>query len=149
MKTFADKAYKHTYLDASYTEQKINEMLEELGISQMRITRGASNYVVEFIVKMYEGESSRKVRINVPLEEIGEKRGKRERDAMFRILYYNLKNRFVSVANGLREFEEEFLSDLVVMVDGQEQRVGDIIAPRYKEMLRDNKLPVFHITSGK
>ena len=149
MKTFADKAYKHTYIDASTTELKINGMLEELGISQMRVTRAASNYVVEFIVKMYEGEASRKVRINVPLQEIGEKRGKQERDAMFRILYYNLKNRFVSVANGLREFEEEFLSDLVVMVDGQEQRVGDIIAPKYKKMLRDNKTPVFHITSGK
>lgn len=149
MKTFAEKAYKHTKLDASYTQERINQMLEELGISQIRITRNGRDYTVEFIVNLYKGESPRKVRINVPVGDVPEKNKEQQKNALFRVLFYNMKNRFVSVQNGLREFEEEFLSDLVVVVDGEEKRVGDIIAPRYKEMLKANQAPVFHITSGK
>lgn len=146
-KTFAEKAYKQTQLDASYTQERINTMLEELGISQVRITRLGSNYMVEFVVNMYKNEAPRKVRINVPIDgDYGD--NERQKNSIFRVLYYNLKNRFVSVQNGLKEFEEEFLADLVVMVDGEEKRVGDIIAPRYKEMLKANQAPVFHITSG-
>jgi len=116
------------------------------------MTRDGLNYVFEFIVNMYKDQTPRKVRINVPLEDVSaktEKGREQEKNALMRILYYSLKNRFVTVTNGLKEFEQEFLDDLVIMVDGKEQRVGDVIAPAYKQMLSENRTPVFHITSGK
>lgn len=140
-KTFAEKAYKHTALDASYTEKKINEMLEQLGISQMRMTRDGDDYVFEFIVNLYAGQPGRKVRINLPIGDIAAKteRGReREKNAMFRVLYYNLKNRFVTVTNGLKEFDSEFLADLVVVHNGKEMRVADIILPEIKKQFADS-----------
>lgn len=138
-KTFAQKAYKHTHLDASYTEGKINEMLEELGISQMRWTRNGEDYVVEFIATLYPDQPGRKVRINVPLGDIQAKTetGKeQEKNAMFRILFYNLKNRFVTVTNGLKVFEDEFGMDLVVSVNGRERRLGDILLPEIQSQIK-------------
>lgn len=139
-KTFAEKAYKQTHIDASATEAKIADMLLELGISQMRSTRDGDDYVFEFIVKMYEGQAPRKVRINVPILS-GEAKTKRgmemQKNAMFRVLYYNLKNRFVTVTNGLKEFEDEFAMDLVVKVNGGEYRLGDILVPSIKKQLAD------------
>lgn len=147
-KTFAEKAYTTTQVDYSKTQVKIIDMLHELGIMNTRITQSGDDYVVEFLVALRENEGARKVRINVPVEYqdwMTSKRRERERDKIFRVLFYNLKNRFVSVTNHLREFEEEFLNDLVIMNNGQEMRIGDLIAPKYKEMLKDNKVAVMHL----
>ena len=147
-KTFAEKAYSTTQVDYSKTQSRIIDMLHELGIMNTRITQSGDDYVVEFLVALRENEGARKVRINVPVEYqdwMTSKRRERERDKIFRVLFYNLKNRFVSVTNHLREFEEEFLNDLVIMNNGKEMRIGDLIAPKYKEMLKDNKVAVMHL----
>lgn len=137
--TFAEKAYKHTKLDADYTERKIKKMLEELGISQMRTTKNGEDYVFEFIVHLFEGQPPRKVRINLPTGKALKKDAKhldQEKNAMFRVLYYNLKNRFVTVTNGLKEFEDEFAMDLVVKVNGGEYRLGDILIPEIQNQIK-------------
>lgn len=134
-KTFAEKAYKLTKVDAEYTQAKIEEMLEDLGITSMRMTKVGGDYVVEFLVNLYHGQTPRKVRINVPIDYSDDLSGKRAKDAIFRVLFYNLKNRFVTVTNGLKEFEEEFAMDLVVNINGVEQRIGDIVLPAVKEQL--------------
>lgn len=147
-KTFAEKAYQTTMVEYSKTQEKIIDMLHELGIMNTRITQSGNDYVVEFLVALQKGESQRKVRINVPVyyeSWMSQKRKNKERDKVFRVLLYNLKNRFVSVSNRLREFEEEFLSDLIIVNNGKEMRVGDLIAPRYKEMLKNGKVAVLHI----
>lgn len=147
-RTFAEKAYSTTQVDYSQTQVRIIDMLHELGIMNTRITQSGNDYVVEFLVALRENEGARKVRINVPVnyeDWMTPKRRERERDKTFRVLFYNLKNRFVSVTNHLREFEEEFLSDLVIMNNGKEMRVGDLIAPKYKEMLKDGKVAVMHL----
>lgn len=147
-KTFAEKAYTTTQVDYSQTQVRIIDMLHELGIMNTRITQSGDDYVVEFLVAMRKDENPRKVRINVPVsyeEWMTPKRRIRERNKTFRVLFYNLKNRFVSVTNHLREFEEEFLSDLVIMNNGKEMRVGDLIAPRYKDLLKTDKVAVLHL----
>lgn len=147
-RTFAEKAYSTTQVEYSQTQARIIDMLHSLGIMNTRITQSGDDYVVEFLVAMRPDENPRKVRINVPVnyeEWMKPKRRLRERDKTFRVLFYNLKNRFVSVSNHLREFEEEFLSDLVIMNKGVEMRVGDLIAPRYKEMLKTGKVAVMHL----
>jgi hypothetical protein len=147
-KTFAEKAYKTTKLDYSYSQGKIQDMLGELGIENVRFTQIGSDYSVEFLVKLQPNEHPRKVKIDVPINsELGEsiRRQNKKRDAIFRVLYYHLKNRFVVVSNGLREFEEEFLSDLVMVVNGKEQRLGDMLVPKYKAQLKNKPLAVISI----
>jgi len=135
-KTFAEKAYKLTKVDAEYTQTKIEEMLEQLGITSMSTSRIGGDYVVEFLVNLYHGQAPRKVRINVPIDDGDDELSrKRLKDAIFRVLFYNLKNRFVTVTNGLKEFEEEFAMDMVVNINGHEQRLGDILVPAVKAQL--------------
>lgn len=147
---FAEKAYKTTKLDASYTQGKITEMLQEIGITNIRVTQQGTDYTFEFLAKLQRGDAPRKVRINIPLvPELGEKERKlqRRKDAMFRILYYHLKDKFVAVSNGVKEFEEEFLADLVVVANGKEVRLGDMIVPQYKKQLKDSKIAILSIKS--
>jgi len=149
-KSFAEKAYKTTRLDYGYTQTKIQEMLGEIGINNVRITKLENEYKVEFIVKLFRDQAPRKVMINIPLDEVekesSKKRSKRV-DALFRVLYYHLKNRFVAIQNGLREFDEEFASDIVVIVNGKEQRLGDIIVPEIKRQLKASEKVVLKLTN--
>lgn len=138
-RTFAEKAYQTTLIEAGDTQVKIQNMLEELGISHLRFTQDGPDYRVEFIVKLRTNEAPRKVQINVPLRSnLGESLRKKQqhKNAMFRVLFYHLKSRFVVITNGLREFEEEFLSDIVVTINGKEQRLGDVLAPEIKKQLK-------------
>lgn len=149
-KSFAEKAYQSTKLDFGYTQSKIQNMLNEVGITNVRITQIGDEYTVEFIVRLRHSEAPRKVRINVPyITESGDslKKKANKKNALFRVLFYHLKNRFVAVSNGLREFDEEFAQDIVVTVNGKEQRLGDILVPEIKRQLRTNDKVVLKITN--
>ena len=151
-KTFAERAYKNTHVDADYTQIQITKMLEQLGITNIRITREGTDYSIEFIVRMRHDENPRKIRMTVPFNtELGEDEMSEEqrKNAIFRVLYWQLKSKFVSVQNNLKELEEEFLADLVISHNGREVRLGDIITPRYKEQLKHEKIAVFSIKSGE
>jgi hypothetical protein len=145
MKTFAEKAYQHTQIESSKSQEKIELMLEELGIRDVRFTKIGGNYIVEFLVNLHEGEKARKVRINIPVEDTWKKGKEGNKDQLFRVLFYNLKNRFVSIVSGLKEFEDEFLSDLVIIHEGKEVRIGDVLAPQYKALIKNSSVPVMHI----
>ena len=147
-KTFAEKAYKHTAVDFHTTQGKIVDMLAEINIHDVRITQHGEDYSIEFLVKMQQLESPRKVRMNVPFfSELGEgiRKSQQRKNTIFRVLYHHLKDKFVAVSNGLKEFEEEFLADLVIISNGKEQRLGDVIVPRYKKQLKDQKVAVISI----
>jgi hypothetical protein len=147
-KTFAEKAYQTTQLDFGYTQQRITDMLNELGIDQTQITQDGTDYKVVFMVKLRPNEAPRKIMINVPvLTDLGEtqKQRNRKKNAIFRVLFYHLKNRFVAVSNGLREFDEEFMTDIVVVVNGVEQRLGDMVVPEIKRQLKQDSRVVLKI----
>ena len=123
-------------------------MLSSIGISKVRFTKEGNDHVVEFIAKIQKNESSRKVRINVPYTPELEDKNldvEKQTNILFRVLFYHLKSKFVAIYNGLKEFEEEFLPDLVVLVEGKEVRMGDIIAPQYRQQLKKNKIPVLKL----
>lgn len=147
-RTFADKAYRSTRLEASYTQGKIETMLAEIGITDVRVTKAGDDYTFEFLVRLQRGDSPRKVRINIPLTKIDGERDKKfqhRKDVLFRVLYYHLKDKFVAIKNGLKEFEEEFLADLVVVANGKETRLGDVIVPQYKQQLKTEKVAILSI----
>lgn len=144
-KNFAERAYQTTTVDINFSEGQIIKMLESLGIVNIQITRVASDYRLEFFAQLRKDEMARKVRIDIPfMKELEDKNVdiEHKKNVLFRVLYWHLKDRFVAIQNGLREFEEEFLSDLVVMYNNKEVRLGSILVPQYKKQLKDNKLAV-------
>lgn len=146
-KNFAQKAYGSTHINSGTSQQKIIEMLEKLGITEVQITKMGSDYSVQFIVKLRHDESPRKVRINVPIDvNIDEKMDEERRtDIVFRVLYWHLKNRFVTIQNGLQEFDSEFLGDIVIVHEGKEMRVADILVPRIREQLKSSSIVTLKI----
>jgi hypothetical protein len=149
---FTEKAYMTTRLDYGYTQEKIVEMLKEIGIQEVRIVQEGNDYVLDFMAKMRKNEAPRMVRINIPYTpELTEtlKQKQHKKNVLFRVLFYHLKDKFVAINRGLKEFEEEFLADLVVQEGGQLKRLGDIIVPKYKKMLKDGDVAVFKINGKK
>lgn len=144
-RNFAEKAYQTTEVDKEITQGQITKMLEQLGIENIRVTQQGNDYRIEFLVRLRHDESPRKVRIDVPFTpELEDKTIDitRKKNILFRVLYWHLKDKFVAVYNGLKEFEEEFLADLVIVHNGKEQRLGDVIVPKYKQQLKKGKVAV-------
>ena len=123
-------------------------MMNEIGINDVRITQVGNDFMLEFMAKMRHNEQPRLVRINIPFTpelEDTEKQKKRKKNVLFRVLFYHLKDKFVAISRGLREFEEEFLPDLVVQHNGKQERLGDILVPKYKKMLQKGSVAIFRI----
>ena len=147
-RTFAEKAYTTTQLDCGYTQDQIVKMLQEIGITKIRINREGEDYSLEFLAQVRRGEAPRHVKINVPYTpELDDtvKQKQQKKNVLFRVLFYHLKDKFVAIDRGLKEFEQEFLSDLMVESDGVKVRLGDLIVPKYKEMLKEGQVAVFRI----
>ena len=150
-KTFAEKAYKSTIIDAGITQNRITDMLEQLNINNLRFTKQGNDHRMEFIVKLYPDEAARKIWIDIPFTPmLGEtpKQMKRRKDAIYRILMNNLKDRFVSIYNGLRTFDEVFLPDIVIIHNGTEMRISDIITPMIKKQLGESEKVILTIKKG-
>jgi len=149
--SFADKAYKTTRLDYRYTQDKIMDMMGQIGILKVRIEEEGEDYVLEFMAKLRHNEAERLVRMNLPhtpeLEDTI-KQAQNKKNVLFRVLFYHLKDKFIAINRGLKEFEEEFLADLVVEDNGEMKRLGDIIVPKYKNMLKQGDRAIFKIKEG-
>ena len=145
MKTLVERAYKRTNLEASYSKGKIEKMLNELGITDIRFTQSGNDHQVEFMVRMQFNEFPRKVRINIPVDEMIKKNKEQTSNFLFRVLYHHLKEKFVAIKSGLKEFEEEFLADIVIMHEGKEMRLGDVLTPRIKNQLKNSPITVLSL----
>ena len=149
--SFADKAYKTTRLDYRYTQEKIMDMMEQSGILKVRIEKEGEDFVLEFMAKLRHNEAERMVRMNIPYTpelEDTVRQAQNKKNVLFRVLFYHLKDKFIAINRGLKEFEEEFLADLVIEDNGVMKRLGDVIAPKYKAMLRHSNKAVFKIKAG-
>lgn len=134
-------AYKSTEVHWGKTQAKIMEMLGDLGIEQIRFTSMPDRFVLEFVAKIEERSIPRAVRIVVPLltkpsDEPRKRNG--ELNTIHRILLNHLKAKFIAIGTGVTEFEQEFMSHLVV-VDGQGRSttMGEALLPQYRKNLEE------------
>ncbi len=66
-----------------------------------------------------------------------------------RILLNHLKANFVAIGNGLAEFEQEFMSHLVVTdKSGNSTTMGEMLLPQYEKSLEDKSVPQFRLGGG-
>ena len=66
-----------------------------------------------------------------------------------RILLNHLKAKFVAIGNGLTEFEQEFMSHLVITdKHGKSTTMGEMLLPQYEKNLADKTIPKFLLGDG-
>jgi hypothetical protein len=150
--TWVTSAYKSTGVYWGKSQSEIMKMLEQLGINQIRFTSMPDRFILEFMAQFDERSIPRAVRIIVPLktkpEDPAEKRNK-ELNIIHRILLAHLKAKFVAIGNGLTEFEQEFMSHLVVTDKaGKSSTLGEVLLPQYRENLEGGDMPAFRIGDG-
>lgn len=140
------KAYRTTSVYWGKTQAEIMTMLGQVGIDQIRFTSMPDRFVLEFMAQIDNKSIPRAVRIIIPLktkkEDNPEKRN-RELNIIHRILLNHLKAKFVAIGNGLTEFEQEFMSHLVITdPNGQSATMGEILLPQYQKNLEDKNSPL-------
>jgi hypothetical protein len=134
--------YADTTSDPEKTIGDINRMLQKYGIKEYQWTTLWDKARVELRFGI-EVEGGRKVGIKVVPPAFARTRrtwnaklGRNEKIVApnwaqsLRCLHYWLKAKVEAVAYGLREVEEEFLSDIIVLLPtGEETTVGEAIRP--------------------
>jgi len=146
------KAYKSTDVYWGKSQAQIMTMLEQVGIDQIRFTSMPDRFVLEFMAQIDERSIPKAVRIIIPLrtikEDNPEKRNK-ELNIIHRILLSHLKAKFVAIGNGLTEFEQEFMSHLVITdKTGKSTTMGEMLLPQYEKNLEDKTIPKFLLGDG-
>lgn len=142
-------AYKYTSVYWGKSQSQIIEMLTSLGIEQVRFTNIPDRFVLEFVVNLEERSVPRGVRIVTPLltrpTDEPKKRNK-ELNTIHRILLNRLKSKFIGVATGVVEFEQEFMAHLIITdKDGRESTMGELLLPQYRESIDSGKNPEFKL----
>ena len=93
-------------------------------------------------------EKPRAVRIIVPLRAQIEDDKQREQglNRIHRVLFNHLKSKFVAIASGLSEFEEEFMSHLVITdKHGTSRTMGEALLPEYHKAIDSGENPDFKL----
>lgn len=141
-------AYKTTDVHWGKSQTKIMEMLDEVGITETRFTSLADRFIFEFMAKIDERSIPKAVRIIVPLRvprDAEPKLRNKELNIIHRMLLAQLKAKFIAIGNGIVEFEQEFMSHLVITdkVTGRDTTLGESILPKYNQGLSDGTIPNF------
>ena len=150
--TWISGAYKSTDVYWGKSQSAIMKMLEQLGINQIRFTSIPDRFILEFMANFDERSIPKAVRIIIPLRtkttDSPEERNK-ELNIIHRILLNHLKAKFVAIGNGLAEFEQEFMSHLVVTdKSGKSTTMGEMLLPQYEKSLDDKSVPQFRLGDG-
>lgn len=145
--SWIENAYKSTDVHWAKTQAKIMDMLGDVGIHQVRFTSLEDRFVLEFMATIDDRSVPRAVRIVTPLRterDDDPKKRNKELNIIHRILLNHLKAKFVAIGNGLTEFEQEFMSHLVVTDKaGKSSTMGEALLPQYRENLENGNMPKF------
>lgn len=150
--TWISSSYKTTQIYWGKTQSQIMQMLEQVGINQIRFTSMPDRFVLEFMAQFSEKSIPKAVRIVVPLStkltDSAEVRNK-ELNIIHRILLNHLKAKFVAIGNGLTEFEQEFMSHLVITDKaGRSTTLGEAMLPQYEKNLESGEVVQFKLGDG-
>jgi len=143
-------AYKGTDVHWSKSQTQICKMLNQLNIFDIRFTNLKDKFALEFLVTIDEGKP-RAVRIVVPITYQGDNEEKREKEfnILHRILANHLKAKFIAIGRGLTEFEQEFMSHLIITDKmGNSRTMGEALLPQYRNNLESGENKDFKLLGG-
>jgi hypothetical protein len=141
-------AYKGTKVNWAKTQADIYKKLGEMGIYEIRFTNLRDKFALEFLITIEEGAKPRGVRIVIPLQYTGDSEEKRTKELslVHRVLINHLKAKFLAIANGLTEFEQEFMAHLIITDNaGNSRTMGEMLLPEYKKQIDEGKAGSFEL----
>ena len=131
-------AYRGTHVNWAKTQVQVYKLLGDLGIYEIRFTNLRDRFALEFLITLEEGEKPRAVRIIVPINQNPKDENARQKElnTIHRILFNHLKAKFIAIANGVTEFEKEFMAHLIITdAKGNSTTMGEAMLPQYKKHL--------------
>lgn len=131
-------AYSGTVVNWASRQAQIYKMLSELGIYEIRFTNLRDKFALEFLVTVGEDQKPRAVRIVIPIKYKGENEDARRRELniIHRVLLNQLKAKFVAIAQGVSEFEQEFMAHLIITDSkGNSRTMGEMLLPEYRKQV--------------
>jgi hypothetical protein len=134
--SWIQNAYKSTQVNWARSQQSMMKILGDVGIEQIRFTNLPDRHVLEFVSKE-ENKIPRGVRIVTPLiSKVSDDPIKRNKElnVIHRILFNHLKAKFIAIASGLTEFEQEFMAHLIITdKQGNSTTLGEQMLPQYNK----------------
>lgn len=149
MKTpnWVKKAFTGTDVHWSKSQTQISKLLNELDIFSIRFTNMKDRSVLEFVVQVNENEKPRAVRIsNFITDPEDESRREKQFNIVHRMLLAYLRAKFIAIGRDLKEFEQEFMSDLIVTdKSGRSVTMGEMMLPQYRQALESGESREFNL----
>jgi len=128
--------YKQTYVSASRSQEKIEKLLKDFGISETRFTNISKQIIFEFNYPLDREGKILKMGVRIIVNLPNSKDEEQTRKQYYRILLHHLKAKFIAVESGLQEFGQEFLGNLTYSLpNGKIVTVAEIIAPQLEKNL--------------
>lgn len=148
------KAYKGTSVNWAKSQAQIGKLLNSRGIYENRFTNLQDKFVLEFKVAESKKvlfrigvEKGIMVRIVIPFAQISDD-AKREKELnrLHRVLFHQLKAKFVFLEEGISEFMEEFMAHLVIIdKNGNSTTMGQALLPQYKKSIESGEQKPFNL----
>lgn len=134
------KAYKNTKVDYIKSQVQIGKLLEGNGIYEKQFTDSLSEGKSQIIfIKELEFEGKKiKMGVSIRLPDVNEK----NRNQLYRALFYYLKAKFESLTFGfVEEYNEAFVKEFMpyLITDKMGRTVADLILPKFGMALKYSK----------
>lgn len=128
-KVWKSKAYKNTKVDYVKSQIAISKLLNNNGIKDIQHTSHQDKVQIVFIKEMKIEEKNMKVGVKIAVPEVDE----RNRNQLYRALFYYLKAKFESLTFGfVEEYNEAFVKEFMpyLIADKQGRTISDIVLPK-------------------
>ena len=148
------KAYKSTSVNWAKSQAQIGKLLNSRGIFENRFTSLQDKFILEFkvvetkkVLFKIGTEKGVMVRIVIPFEQFtDESKRERELNRLHRVLFHQLKAKFVFLEEGISEFMEEFMAHLVIIdKNGNSTTMGQALLPQYKKSIESGQQKPFNL----
>jgi hypothetical protein len=139
-KIWISKAYTNTKVDFVKSQMQINKLLESNGINEKQYTDSleqGKNQIVFLKPLEFEGKKI-KIGVKITIPNVTEK----NRNQLYRALFYYLKAKFESLTFGfVEEYNEAFVKEFMpyLIADKSGRTVADLILPKYADILPNVK----------
>lgn len=132
------KAYKKTKVNYAKSQMKINKLLADNGIVDSQHSNFQGKAQIVFIKELEVENKNMKVGVKISIPDVTEK----NRNQLYRALFYYLKAKFESLTFGfVEEYNEAFVKEFMpyLIADRQGRTVADIILPKLNNAIGQTK----------
>ena len=128
------KAYKGTKVDFIKSQMSINKILLQNGIKDVQHTQMADKSQIIFMKELKVENKSMKIGVKISLPDVTD----RNKNQLYRALFYYLKAKFESLTFGfVEEYNEAFVKEFMpyLITDKQGRTVADLILPKFNKAI--------------